>query len=349
MVDILGFEKILYHPEKLEKLRNNQQQFPVHVTLSLSNYCNHGCLWCSVYEYQQSKAKNMNYDTTLNWLSKAKNRGLKAIGYVGNGEPTAYPKFKEFTNEINSLGLEQGVFTNGYLLDRHMESMLNNFTYIRISLDAGSPEVHAAMHDVNPNQYPHIMENLVAIIKARKNNLPTIGVQYATHHKNISDLYNCAKQCSEIGVDYLSVKPVFNRGSVGERIEKNTLTEKEMNQTVKRARDDFENEHFKVYFRPFQIQSEEADKNILAYDRCVAGFFNLNVYEDGKVIYCGPHRISVGTMDDDLDVIEKRILKLSTKLNLSKCPGGCRYHALNHLVDSVMHPENAVLSHPNFL
>ena len=64
------------------------------------------------------------------------------------------------------------------------------------------------------------MENFAAIIKTRKNNLPTIGVQYATHHKDISDLYNCAKECSQIGVDNISVKPVFNRGSVGERIEK---------------------------------------------------------------------------------------------------------------------------------
>jgi len=349
MVDILGFEKILFHPEKLEKLRNNQPQFPVHVTMSLSNYCNHGCLWCSVYEYQQSKAKNMDYDTMINWLRKAAGRGLKAVGYVGNGEPIAYPKFDEVTAEVNKLGLQQGVFTNGYLLDRHMGSILNNFTYIRISLDAGSPEMHAEMHDVKPNHYPHIMKNLAAILKARKNKLPTIGVQYATHHKNISDLYNCAKQCSEIGVDYLSVKPVFNRGSVGERIEKNALTEGDMNQIVKRVRTDFENDRFKVYYRPFQIQSEEADKNILAYDRCVAGFFNLNIYEDGKLVYCGPNRISIGTINDDMDVIEERILKLSTKLNLSKCPGGCRYHALNHLVDSVVHPENAAASHINFL
>ena len=51
----------------------------------------------------------------------------------------------------------------------------------------------------------------------RKN--PTVGVQFATHQHNINDLEKCARMCTEIGVDYLSIKPVFNRGSGGDRIE----------------------------------------------------------------------------------------------------------------------------------
>ena len=63
------------------------------------------------------------------------------------------------------------------------------------------------------------MDNVRAMVAGRKNGLPTVGIQYATHHQNLDDLLASAAMAAEIGVDYFSVKPVFNRGSVGERIE----------------------------------------------------------------------------------------------------------------------------------
>jgi len=347
-MDILSFDKLLYHPDKVDRLRRNERQFPVHVTLSLGNYCNHRCLWCTAYEYQLSKAKHMDYDKLMSFIERASKRGLKAVGYVGNGEPLAYPKFRELSAAVNALGLQQGMFTNGYLLDRYMDEALNHFTYIRFSLDAGSPETHAAMHDV-ANQYERIIDNAAALIAQRRNKLPTVGIQFATHHLNMHDLPASAKMASEIGVDYFSVKPVFNRGSVGERIEKNNLTFDELTPMVAEIRRQYESPDFKIYYRPHQIMSEAADRNILNYGRCVAGFFNLNVYEDEKLVYCGPNRIPVGTLDDDLDDVEDRIMKLSTRLDLSKCPAGCRYHALNHLADTLVDPDQAAPYHPNFL
>ena len=348
-MDFLGFEKLIYHHEKIAKIGAGTPQFPVHATLSLGNYCNHRCLWCTAYEYQQAKAKQIDYDSILSWLTRAAGRGLKAVGYVGNGEPTAFKRFDELTREIGALGLQQGMFTNGYLLDRYEQEVLQHFTYIRISLDAGTTKTHAAMHDVSESHYEKIVENLRRLIAKREKGTPTVGIQFATHHENLGDLAACAKMAAEIGADYLSVKPVFNRGSVGERIEKNRLTHETLAPVVAEIRHDFERPDFRIFFRPFQVLSEEADRNILPYDRCVAGFFNLNVYEDRQLVYCGPHRISVGTIDDDLEEVEKRIMALSDKLDLSRCPAGCRYHAMNHLVDSVIHPERAAPYHPNFL
>ena len=44
---ILGFGKLMYHPEKLVGVKNDSNGFPLTATLSLGNYCNHGCLWCT--------------------------------------------------------------------------------------------------------------------------------------------------------------------------------------------------------------------------------------------------------------------------------------------------------------
>ena len=79
----------------------------------------------------------------------------------------------------------------------------------------------------------------------RKNIAPTIGVQYATHQRNINDLQICAEICKDIGVDYLSVKPVFDRGSVHEKIKKNTITKSEINQKSPKFKKKYETDNFK--------------------------------------------------------------------------------------------------------
>lgn len=359
-MDILGFEKLIYHSDKIEKIRKDELVFPVHATISLGNYCNHACLWCSVYAYQQSDALVTDRVKLISFLERAWAKGMKAVGYVGNGEPTAYPKFAEFVKQVHEIGYEQGMFTNGFMLDRYQEEVLKYFTYFRISLDAGSTEVHNEMHDVE-NHFDKIIDNVRSILRQRKGDTPVVGFQYATHHRNLHDLPNAVRIATEIGVDYISVKPVFTRGSVEgnkagkllpkgqERIERNELTYDDLNKMVADLRKQYETPKFAIYHRPFQIQSHENEKNILTVNRCYAGFFNLNIYEDNKAVYCGPHRVAVGSLDDDLDEMEERIRKLSYKLDLSKCPAGCRYHAMNHIVESVLNPEKSARYHPNFL
>ncbi|MCK5110908.1 MAG: radical SAM protein [Arcobacteraceae bacterium] len=337
-MNFLTFNKILYHPENIMAIKNSTPIFPVHATISLGNFCNHRCLWCTAYEYQLDNAHLLDFDKIISFLQKAKKRGLKAITYVGNGEPTAYPRFKELVVAISNLGIEQAMFTNGYLIDRFEDEILNHFTWIRISLDAGSPKVHNYMHDVN-NHFDKIIQNTKSLIDKRQNKIPTVGIQYATHHKNLDDLYNSAKISSEIKADYFSVKPVFNRGGVGENIEKNSLTYEDITPVVEHIRKDLENDNFQIFYRPHQILSHEQEHTIFYYKLCVAGFFNVNIYEDNKIIYCGPHRVSVGKITDDLDKIEKNIVKLSDKLDLSKCPAGCRYHELNDLVDNILNQD----------
>lgn len=346
-MEILGFEKILFHRAKLEKLEKGAPSFPIHATLSLGNFCNHKCLWCTAYVAQKSAARDVDYDRLTSFLSRARERGLKSVGYVGNGEPTAYPRFRDLTRAAHELGLEQGMFTNGYLLDRFMDEVLNGFTYVRISLDAGSAAMHREMHDVE-GHFNKIMKNLEALLKRRKGETPTIGVQFAVHHENVDDLFSSVRLCREIGVDYFSVKPVFSRGAVGERIEKNRLTFEDLTPIVADIRRDIESRDFAVYYRPFQILSEEKDKTIFEYDRCVAGFFSIQAHEDGRLMSCGPQQVCIGSMED-VDLIEERIAKEASALDLSKCPSGCRYHALNHLVDAVLNPQRQKRYHGNFL
>ncbi len=347
-MSVLSFDKIMYHPEHIIAAKDETKIFPVHATISLSNHCNHKCLWCTAYEFQQDKAILTDYNKLLAFLTKAKKRGLKAITYVGNGEPTIYPKFLDLIKAVNELGLEQSMFTNGHILDKFEKEILEYFTWIRISLDAGSTEIHNKMHDVE-NHFDKIISNIKSIVKNKSKGF-MIGVQYAVHHQNIDDMHKSAKIASEIGVDYFSIKPVFSRGGVGTNIEANNLTHLTLDPVCEIITKDLQTEKFKIFYRPYQVLSHEQGKTTHSYLKCVAGFFNINIYEKGEIIFCAPHKIEVGTLDDDLEDIEGRIVELSNNLNLNNCPAGCRYHELNDLIHNISHPLNdSRIKHINFI
>ena len=91
--DLVGYGKLIYHPEKLVGIKNETNPFPITATVSLGNFCNHGCLWCSTAYFREDDAFAIDGDKLINWVTKAKDRGLRGVGYVGNGEPLAFKKF----------------------------------------------------------------------------------------------------------------------------------------------------------------------------------------------------------------------------------------------------------------
>ena len=187
--------------------------------------------------------------------------------------------------------------------------------------------------------FDKILNNIKKIIKFRKNKTPTIGIQFATNQYNIEEIEQCVKICVDIGIDYLSIKPVFNRGTVMDKIDKNTLEKKDFDEVYNKVKD-YQSENFKIYYRPHQIISESNDQNMLVYDRCYAGMFGVNIYEDGVITGCGPHHVPVGNLKTPINELEKNIIKLSKELDLVKCPAGCRYHALNYLMHKINNKED---------
>ncbi|MFZ5774275.1 MAG: radical SAM protein [Thermodesulfobacteriota bacterium] len=349
IISRLNFEKLLFRPELLVMLRDGETFFPVHATISLTNLCNHRCIWCTVYEYQQGKARFFPGTSLLAFLGQARTRGLAAVTYVGNGEPTLHPDFEDIARKINALGIEQGIFTNGTNAERLADTYLDCFTFVRFSLDAGSPETHAKMHGVT-NAFDSIISGIRTLCdlrRDRRGKKPQIGIQYVFHNDNIDGIHEAASLAKEIGVDYLSFKPAFNRGALLANGNLNTLSLHEVHPHIMKALDDFSSDDFAIYFREFQVDG--IDRNTLNYDCCVAGLFNILIYEDEQVIICGPKRVVAGTIRDQPERLAKNIEALYRSLPLDNCPGGCRYHSLNHLAYLLRNPEARQAFHENFI
>ena len=105
--DIVGKEPyfIVKSHDTHKELRDYYWKGPnqTHLLINgLGNYCNHGCLWCSTAYWRQDDSNSMDFTKITKWLSEAKKRGLRGVGYVGNGEPLAY---KQFSNLIPSAAI----------------------------------------------------------------------------------------------------------------------------------------------------------------------------------------------------------------------------------------------------
>ena len=87
-----------------------------------------------------------------------------------------------------------------------------------------------------------------------------------------------------MGVDYVNIKPVFDRGSVGDKKKKYLNTKRFDDLYSKIVK--YVSKDFKIYYRPHQIYSENNSQNMLAYNRCFAPMLGVNIYEDGNIVGC---------------------------------------------------------------
>src|SRR5688572_2688860 len=137
---IYSTEKIAWHPESLQKLREATPQAPLIVQFMPTNVCNQACGFCSYGSGPEAiRAKIPNPDKKL-WknqqlfqgrdiIPKEKmletipllaEMGVKCIEVTGGGEPTAYPFLTELLDVIKDSGLELGLVSNGTLIDEDL-------------------------------------------------------------------------------------------------------------------------------------------------------------------------------------------------------------------------------------
>ena len=87
------------------------------------------------YAVQQEQVRHMDFDKLVEFLNHSQVRGLRAVGYVGNGEPTASSTIRRIGSGRQRYGNRAKHVHRGHLLDRYMDEVLDHFTYIRVSLD----------------------------------------------------------------------------------------------------------------------------------------------------------------------------------------------------------------------
>ena len=221
-----GLEKANLHLEQLVQLRNNEQPYPVHVQLIISDYCNQDCSFCAyrmsgyssnelfkVYNTDGSVNNNpkrmIPYEKIEEIIDDCATMGVRAIQLTGGGEPTLHPQFTQIVEKIKSKGIDLALVTNGLLLNEKKAEILKDACWVRISIDAGTPETYADIRRVTPKQFEIVEKNIrrLSSIPDRK---VLIGIGFVVVKENYKEILEGCQRFKEWGADNVRLSAMFS-------------------------------------------------------------------------------------------------------------------------------------------
>ncbi|GAI60672.1 unnamed protein product, partial [marine sediment metagenome] len=197
--------KLAYHPERVSQWLNGNSVYPIYAEVALAGGCQHRCIFCA-FDYIGYKKVFQSSESLLNALKQAAFGGLKAVMFAGEGEPLLHPGIKNIVWWTYDLGLNIAITTNASLLTPELSRLLlPHLSWLRASINAGTPETYAKVHRVAPSEFEKVISNLAAA--AEIDGSCIIGAQIVVLPENRHEVETLAQRLADIGLGYLIVKP----------------------------------------------------------------------------------------------------------------------------------------------
>lgn len=210
--DVYTPNKLFFWKEELDKIKAGTYVPPVNLQLDPTNRCNNHCSFCfyDIFPLNEfSRRDELPTDVIIRALTEFKEVGGKSVEYTGGGEPLIHKGFKEFNKVSKNLGLERALVTNGVELDKNLEDIVD-YSWVRVSLNAGSPENYKKVHGAREEYYDRVIENIYELgIYKEKDNVAGISfIVNKDNYKDIETVGNIAKDAGMDNVRYsLAYKP----------------------------------------------------------------------------------------------------------------------------------------------
>src|SRR5215813_63262 len=364
--DFQNPDKIFHHIDRVHELHATGDTRPIHMTIGLTNYCNHKCPWCYINWHQAGRTsersgagsrnqKAVNADWRLiEAVGEARELGLKAVTIVGDGEPTLHKRFIEILERLHAYGLQIGIFTNFSTgKPEVIEALAKYCFFVRGSLDAATAEVHQQSHGAD--DFDLVIANLKRLLALRGGGTrPVIGVQFVTNQWNYTQLPYAARFYRDIGVDYMTIKPAY-KNALNPAHPENEIDNRIVFPLMREAQS-MSTAQFKVYakYPQFLEVVEYRTNDARYYKKCQATPLSPYLDEDGNVEMCGNLKGTGFTMGNIYQSSFSEIWNSQrrkdclAKIDLFKCPSGCKLDPLNKVLWDAFNPDEDRI-HPNFV
>ena len=158
------------------------------IELEFTRKCNLRCLYC--YANAGEAAENeLRADEIKSVILQAKEMGAKKIVLLGGGEPVIYQGLTDIIRYIQSLGLQQVLFTNGTLLNGEIADFLfQHEVLVVIKSNSMRPEVQDTLAGVK-GIFKSIRRGLRHLLEAGyPGKGTTLGLQTVICRQNIAEL-----------------------------------------------------------------------------------------------------------------------------------------------------------------
>jgi GTP 3',8-cyclase len=342
--------KLIYHPERVSEWFKTGDCFPIYVEIGVTNRCNHRCVFCAL-DWFEKEPIDMDSVVMKRALREMADCGVKSVMFAGEGEPMLHRDICEFVTFAKLQGLDVAITTNGALFERKkLEMILPSLSWVRFSVDAGTPQIHKKIHRGGLKDFDRILTNIreAVAIKKRDNLSVVIGIQFLLMPDNFDDLVPFIELFKEIGVDNVQIKPYSQHP-----LSKNHYSiEYSQFQGIEDTVRKFETPAFQVIFRTQTTQRLFTKRG---YQICYGLPFFTLIEADGSIIPCmmfykNPEFCYGNLHDNSFAAIwgsEKRrtVLQRLTKNKIDHCRHGCRLDAINRYLSQLKNPH----AHVNFI
>ncbi|MHA1233168.1 MAG: radical SAM protein [Candidatus Helarchaeota archaeon] len=196
----------------------NEGKFPYPRVLSLypTNKCQFNCTFC---DYKELNSCNLHEAKELNeveWkyiLNTFKNNGGEGLHLCGGGEPLMLSSIEKLLAYANNLDLKIGVVTNGLNIDKYRRRelyylLLDTCSYIRISFEAGSPEVFKKIK--GKDHFYRILENVDHLISDKSDDLQISYKYTISSEYSLEDINRAIDTADDLRFDSIQFKAVCN-------------------------------------------------------------------------------------------------------------------------------------------
>lgn len=268
------------------------RQFPIHVQLEHTNFCNFRCSFCN---RQKLFAENSHLD--VNAVQKiVREIAPKRLSLFGFGEPFMNPALPQMIDMAKGHACMVDITTNGTFLspERCEQIVESGLDILRISLDGATRETFHRIRGAD--RFTDIVQGIRTLVQTRRNlnaGRPFIRLVVVIVKENYHEITQMLELADRLGVDAINFHPLELIGieerrdtllgdTLYENIEKELLKARERERRLRISSNLQALSHnFQMYWKRTQWQKDSNDRRI-----CILPWYFAYISIEGEVYPC---------------------------------------------------------------
>jgi len=352
----------VFHPQVVESVLTGDYEgiMPFSAEFVTTLNCSNRCEFCGYrnvkmlelnwirnnFKDPEVHMQDINYAKTL--LGKLIDGGVRGLIFTGGGEPSSFSHLDELVAYTTQREADSVVYTNGNSIppERARKIARANPLLVRVSLNAGTPEVYNAMHNpLNPvGALERCLQTIEVLAQEAKKSYSkmSVGIGVVIDEKNQDDLENTALRIREIadrtkgGIEFVAYRPVFEYYETAEQLPV-ALLDKTHAIVEDRVRKILDGTGVKV--SNVTCRYEALKHNTRNYEICRTTGLIAELGPNGNLHLCCDRNLNRRFVIGNLNTqsleevwnseLRKYILNYINSGKCKMCPPGCKSHETN--------------------